>query len=414
MSDIIIVGGGAAGLFAGVIASEKGCKVTIIEKNEKLGKKLFITGKGRCNVTNACDTDQLFSNIVTNSKFMYSSIYSFNNYQVMDLFEQLGCPLKIERGDRVFPVSDKSSDIIKVLEKQLKKNNAVIMLNTKVLSVETKNGVFSKVIVTDKNGKRMSITGNKCIIATGGVSYKSTGSTGDGYTFAKRMGHGIIEPMPGLVPFNIKGTECKELMGLSLKNVSVKVYVDNKIVGEEFGEMLFTHFGMSGPCILTLSSMISRKYLDKNIKVVIDLKPALTYEQLEKRIMRDFEAGKNKHLINGLDKLLPKSLIPVIIKRTGINENKPVNAITKNDREVLVNTLKNFTFDFASFRDINEAIITKGGVNTKEINPKTMESKLVGGVFFAGEVLDVDGFTGGFNLQIAWSSAYCAAIAASE
>lgn len=413
MSDIIIVGGGAAGLLAGVIASEKGCNVTIIEKNEKLGKKLFITGKGRCNVTNACDTDQLFSNIVTNSKFMYSSIYAFNNYQVMDLIEQLGCPLKIERGDRVFPVSDKSSDVIKAFENRLKKNKVKILLNTKVISIEVKDGSFSKVIVSDKNGKRISVSGDKCIVATGGLSYKSTGSTGDGYTFAQRMGHKITDPIPGLVPFNIKGNECKELMGLSLKNVNVKVCVDNKTIGEEFGEMLFTHFGMSGPCILTLSSMISGKDLGKHIQVVIDLKPALNYEQLENRIIRDFEVNKNKHLINSLDKLLPKSLIPIIIKRTGINENKPINAITKKDREVLVHTLKNFSFDFASFRDINEAIITKGGINVKEINPKTMESKLVKDIYFAGEVLDVDAFTGGYNLQIAWSSAYSAAIAAS-
>lgn len=413
MSDIIIVGGGAAGLLAGVIASEKGCNVTIIEKNEKLGKKLFITGKGRCNVTNACDTDQLFSNIVTNSKFMYSSIYAFNNYQVMDLIEQLGCPLKIERGDRVFPVSDKSSDVIKAFENRLKKNKVKILLNTKVISIEVKDGSFSKVIVSDKNGKRISVSGDRCIVATGGLSYKSTGSTGDGYTFAQRMGHKITDPMPGLVPFNIKGNECKELMGLSLKNVNVKVCVDNKTIGEEFGEMLFTHFGMSGPCILTLSSMISGKDLGKKIQVIIDLKPALNHEQLENRIIRDFEVNKNKHLINGLDKLLPKSLIPIIIKRTGISENKPINAITKKDRDVLVHTLKNLSFDFASFRDINEAIITKGGINVKEINPKTMESKLISGIYFAGEVLDVDGFTGGFNLQIAWSSAYSAAIAAS-
>ena len=416
MSEIIIVGGGAAGLMAGVIASDNGAKVTIIEKNEKLGKKLFITGKGRCNVTNACDIDQLFSNIVTNSKFMYSSIYSFNNYQVMGLVEEMGCPLKIERGDRVFPESDKSSDVIKAFEKRLKKNNVRILLNTKVLSVEEKDGAFSKVIVSDKSGNRTSIKGDHCIIATGGVSYKSTGSTGDGYEFAKRLGHNIVTPTPGLVPFNIKGGECKELMGLSLKNVNVAVSVDSKVVGEEFGEMLFTHFGMSGPCILTLSSVISGKHTGKgkNIEVIIDLKPALNNEQLENRIIRDFELNQNKHFANSLDKLLPKSLIPLVVKRTGINGEKPVNAITKKERELIVYTLKNLKFTFESFRDINEAIITKGGVNVKEINPKTMESKVVKGIYFVGEVLDVDGFTGGFNLQIAWSSAYCAGIAASS
>lgn len=415
MSEIIIVGGGAAGLMAGVIASDNGAKVTIIEKNEKLGKKLFITGKGRCNVTNACDIDQLFSNIVTNSKFMYSSIYSFNNYQVMDMIEEMGCPLKTERGDRVFPQSDKSSDVIKAFEKRLKKNNVKIMLNTKVLAVEEKNGAFSKVIIADKNGNRSAISGDGCIIATGGISYKSTGSTGDGYEFAKRLGHSIVNPTPGLVPFNIKGGECKELMGLSLKNVNVKASVDSKIVGEEFGEMLFTHFGMSGPCVLTLSSIISGKYegKGKKIEIIIDLKPALNNEQLENRIIRDFELNQNKHFANSLDKLLPKSIIPLVVKKTGINGEKPVNAITKKERETIVHTLKNLTFAFESFRDINEAIITKGGVNVKEINPKTMESKLVKGIYFTGEVLDVDGFTGGFNLQIAWSSAYCAAIGAS-
>lgn len=415
MSEIIIIGGGAAGLMAGVIASDNGAKVTIIEKNEKLGKKLFITGKGRCNVTNACDIDQLFSNIVTNSKFMYSSIYSFNNYQVMDMVEGMGCPLKIERGDRVFPESDKSSDVIKAFEKRLKRNNVKILLNTKVLSVEEKNGEFSKVIVADKGGNRNAIKGDCCIVATGGISYKSTGSTGDGYTFAQRLGHNVVNPTPGLVPFNIKGGECKDLMGLSLKNVNVKVSVDSKIVGEEFGEMLFTHFGMSGPCILTLSSIISGKHTGKGkkINVIIDLKPALNNEQLENRIIRDFELNQNKHFVNSLDKLLPKSIIPLIVKRTGINGEKSVNAITKKEREAIVNTLKNLTFEFESFRDINEAIITKGGINVKEINPKTMESKLVKGLYFAGEVLDVDGYTGGFNLQIAWSTAYCAAIAAS-
>lgn len=413
MSEIIIIGGGAAGLMAGVIASDNGAKVTIIEKNEKLGKKLFITGKGRCNVTNACDTDQLFSNIVTNSKFMYSSIYAFNNYKVMDLIEEMGCPLKTERADRVFPVSDKSSDVIRAFEKRLKSNNVKILLNTKVLSVNTDDNGFESVEIIDGKGQKRTVKADKCIISTGGMSYKSTGSTGDGYEFAKEMGHSVSKPHPGLIPINIKGNECKEIMGLSLKNVRVKALADGKVIGDEFGEMLFTHFGVSGPCILTLSSLISGKHDGKNIEIVIDLKPALTNEQLEQRIIRDFEMYHNRHFENALDKLLPKSLIPVVVKRSRIDGAKPVNAITKKEREQIVNVLKNLSFQFQSFRDINEAIITKGGVNVKEVNPKTMESKIIRNIYFAGEILDVDAFTGGFNLQIAWSSAYCAAIAAS-
>ena len=405
MKKVTIVGGGAAGMMAAIIASKNGKKVTLIEQNEKLGKKLFITGKGRCNITNACDIEDLFQSVVTNPKFLYSSFYSFSNDMLMDFFEKIGLPYKVERGNRVFPLSDHSSDVIKVLEREMKNNGVEILLNTKVSSIIVENNICKGVNI--KGGK--AIYSDSVIVATGGVSYPRTGACGDGYKFAKSVGHSIIETKPSLVPFELADSCCKDLMGISLKNVSATIYADGKKIYSDFGEMLFTHFGVSGPIIIKASAYI-HKYLDKDLTLTIDLKPALDEKQLDERLIKDFNIFINKQLKNGLEKLLLRSLIPVIIDKAGIDGDKKINELTKEERHKLLITIKNVPFKITGLRGWAEAIITKGGVKVKEIDPGTMESKLTSGLYFAGEVLDLDALTGGFNLQIAWSTGYLAGL----
>ncbi|MCM1179568.1 MAG: NAD(P)/FAD-dependent oxidoreductase [Clostridium sp.] len=412
MSRVIVAGGGAAGMMAAVFAARNGKEVILIEKNEKLGKKLFITGKGRCNFTNACDTEDLFANVVTNPKFLYSAFYSFSNQMVMDFFEEIGLPYKVERGNRVFPASDHSSDVIKVLERELKRQKVEIFLNTKVESLIIEKNICKGVRLAGggrKEGENAPdrLYADSVIIATGGISYPRTGACGAGYDFAKKAGHAVTDRQPSLVPIELQDDCCQELMGISLKNVSASIYADGKKVYSEFGEMLFTHFGISGPIILKASAYI-HKYLAKPLTLAIDLKPALDGKQLDERILKDFRLFQNKQLKNSLDKLLLQALIPVVIEKSGLDGEKKINALTKEERIRLGETIKNLSFTVKGLRGWDEAIITKGGVNVKEIDPGTMESKLTGGLYFAGEVLDVDALTGGFNLQIAWSTGYLA------
>lgn len=407
MRRIIIIGGGAAGMMAAVFAARNGHKVIIYEKNEKLGKKLFITGKGRCNITNASDMEQLFQAVVTNRKFLYSGFYSFDNQQTMDFFREIGLKLKIERGERVFPVSDKSSDVIKVLENELRRLSVEIHFRTTVKQIVIENDIVKGVIL-DK--EKEMIKAEAVIVATGGKSYETTGSTGDGFRFAAEAGHTIKEPQPSLVPFEIKEKFCKEMQGLSLKNVKVTVKSGKKVIYEDMGEMLFTHFGISGPLILTASTQIHKYLPKKDITVSIDLKPALSEEELDQRVLRDFHEFVNKQFKNALDKLLPKKMIPIIIVLSGIDPDKKVNAITKEERRNLVYYMKNLTMHVTGLRGFQEAIITKGGIHVKEVNPSTMESQLVNGLYFCGEVLDLDAVTGGYNLQIAWSTGHLAGI----
>ena len=402
---VLIVGGGAAGMMAAVRAGELFDDVTIIEKNEKLGKKIYITGKGRCNVTNNADIEVIFKNINRNPKFMYSALYGFDNSRVYSFFEENGCPLKVERGERVFPVSDHASDIIKALSKALKDRHVKIMLNTTVKELMLEDGAAKGVILTD--GTR--IGADKVIVTTGGVSYPTTGSTGDGYKLAQSAGHTVTAVRPGLVPLVTGETWVPRLQGLSLKNVELKLYSEDKCVYKEQGEMLFTHFGISGPLVLSSSAYYdkeSRK--NKNVTVFLDLKPALDEEALDKRVLRDFEKFSNKQFKNALDELLPAKLIPVIVDLSGIDPYKAVNVVSREERKSLVHLLKNLTMTVIGTGNFNEAIITIGGINVKEINASTMESKLVKNLFFAGEVLDLDAMTGGFNLQIAWSTGYLA------
>ncbi|MGN0321291.1 MAG: NAD(P)/FAD-dependent oxidoreductase [Lachnospira sp.] len=408
MSHVIIIGGGAAGMMASIIAARNNNKVTLIEKNEKLGKKLFITGKGRCNFTNAGDEEDIFGSVVTNKKFMYSSFRGFSNYDCMGFFDELGLKFKIERGNRVFPESDHSSDVISALSREMKKQGVNVLLNTQAVSINSKEGRFDSVEISSVSGRRV-INADSCIIATGGNSYSSTGSTGDGYRFARELGHNVTEILPALVPLNVREEWEELLMGLSLKNIEVTFYDGDKRLYTDFGEMLFTHFGVSGPVILSASSVLTSVVKDRPVKLSIDLKPAITQEQLDERILRDFSKEQNKAFKNSLDELLPKKLIPVIVMLSGIKPDKRVNEITRQERQGLVRLLKNLEMTVTSTRGFNEAIITHGGVNVKEINPSTMESKIVKNVYFAGEVLDVDAVTGGFNLQVAWSTAFAAA-----
>ena len=405
MAKILIVGGGAAGMMAAISAAKCGHDVHLYEKNEKLGKKIYITGKGRCNVTNACDTEDLFNNIVTNKKFMYSSIYTFDNNMVQDFFEEEGCPLKTERGNRVFPVSDKSYDIINALERAMKKLGVHINLFSEVSDIIVDNNTAKGIVVSGKK-----IMGDRILLATGGYSYPSTGSTGDGHSFAKKYGHDVTKCSPALVPFVAKEEWVKDLQGLSLRNCKVTLFNDNKIIYEDFGELLFTHFGVSGPTVLSASSYVTELIKKKELRLSIDLKPALDLQTLDERVLRDFEENKNRIFGNSLDKLLPKSLIPVVIERSEIPYDKKVNEITKDERKKLINTIKNFDLTLTGLRGFNEAIITHGGINVKEIDPGTMESKIIKNLFFAGEIIDVDAVTGGFNLQIAWSTGYLAGL----
>lgn len=403
MSKVLVAGGGAAGMFVAIFAAYNGNEVHIFEKNEKLGKKLFITGKGRCNITNAGDMETLFASVVTNPKFLYSSFYGYDNQSVIDFFERIGVKTKIERGNRVFPISDHSSDVISALTRELHRLGVAIHLHTAVKKIVGKE-TFEYLELED--GKK--VTGDVCIVATGGFSYQTTGSTGDGYRFAKEMGHQVTDIIPALVPLELREPYVKELQGLSLRNVTASIYSGKKKLYEEFGEMLFTHYGVSGPLMLSASSYIG-KYLEKgNLQLVIDLKPALSFEQLDQRVLRDFEENKNKQFKNAVTKLFPGKLLPVMLELSGIDPEKKVNLISKEERHQFVHLIKNFTWTITKLRGFNEAIITRGGVKVKEINPSTMESKLVNGLYFVGEVLDLDALTGGFNLQIAWSTAYAA------
>lgn len=409
MSHVIVVGGGAAGMFAAIAAAKNGHQVTLYEKNEKLGKKIFITGKGRCNITNAADMEELFDAVVTNSKFLYSSFYGYTNQNVIDFFEDAGVPVKIERGNRVFPISDHSSDVIRALEREMKKVGVKVCLNTEVKSVEAEKGKFNKVVLKDTTTQ----TADACIVATGGLSYRSTGSTGDGFRFAENVGHKVTQCFPSLVPMETKEPWICELQGLSLRNVEAKILDGKKELYKDFGEMLFTHFGVSGPLIISASSYVGKKFMDKNgqkkeLTLEINLKPALTEEQLDQRVLRDFEENHNRQFKNAITKLFPTKLIPVMLELGGIDPEKKVNSIEKEERKQFVHLIKHFRMTLTGLRDYPEAIITKGGVNVKEIDPGTMESKLVKGLYFAGEVLDLDALTGGFNLQIAWSTGYAA------
>lgn len=408
MANVIVIGGGAAGMMAAITAVSQGHNVTLFEKNEKLGKKLFITGKGRCNFTNAGDAEDIFNSVVTNKKFLYSAFNGFSNYDTMGFFGELGLDFKVERGNRVFPSSDHSSDVIGALSRRMKQLGVKVELNTQVDEVIANNGEFSAVKLTDAYNKKRTVSADKLIIATGGNSYQSTGSTGDGYRFAKSLGHEVTPILPALVPFIVKEEWERDFQGLSLKNVNVTIYDDKKIVYSDFGEMLFTHFGVSGPTVLSASSYAAKIIKNRPLKLVIDLKPALDEQQLDERILRDFEEFKNKSFKNSLDKLLPKKLIPVIVELSKIEPDKKIHDITKQERMTLVKLIKNLTLTLTGLRGFNEAIITQGGVSVKQINPTTMESKLVKNVYFAGEVIDVDAVTGGFNLQIAWSTAYAA------
>lgn len=404
MKEVFVIGGGPSGMMAAVTAAKNGNKVTLFEKNNKLGKKLYITGKGRCNVTNASDIDEIIENTPGNGSFLYSALYTFSNNDLMKLIEELGVPLKIERGNRVFPKSDKSSDIIKAFEHLIKKLNVDIMLNTKVDDIIIDGNRIRGVSIGKKDMYCDSL-----IISTGGKSYPLTGSTGDGYKFAKKAGHRIQEIRPSLVPLIAKEDYVKQLQGLSLKNALVSVKEGKRTVFEELGEMLFTHFGISGPVVLSMSRSLV-DMLPSEVLVHINFKPGLTEEQLDKRIQRDFEKYSRKMFKNSLDDLLPQKLIPVIIELSGIDEEKEVNQITKDERANLVNLLRNFKVTVIGTQPINQAIITAGGVCVKEINPSTMESKLIDGLFYAGEVIDVDALTGGYNLQIAFSTGYLAGL----
>lgn len=406
MSKVAIIGGGAAGMMAAIAAAKAGHQVWIYEKNEKLGKKLFITGKGRCNITNACDTEELFGHVIHNPKFLYSSFYGFTNFDMMDMMEDNGCPVKTERGGRVFPVSDKSSDVIRALGSALRDLDVTVCLHEEVEDILTDSASKVTGIRLKKSGR--TVSADAVVIATGGLSYPTTGSTGDGYRFAKKLGHTVTELSPALVPFEVMEPVVKELMGLSLKNINVRISKGKKILYEEFGEMLFTHFGVSGPVLLSASSYVSDQLKKEPLILSIDLKPALSPEQLDARILRDFEEMKNKRYKNALVHLLPSKLVPVIVERSGISLEKKVNEITREERHQIVEAMKDFRLTLTGLRGYKEAIITQGGVSVREINPSTMESKLVKGVYFAGEVLDLDAVTGGYNLQIAWSTGHLA------
>ena len=407
--DVVVIGGGAAGMLAAGSAACSGASVLLVEKNKYLGKKLGITGKGRCNITNSADLFEFMENIPTNPRFLYSAFNSFSNYDIINLVEENGTKTKIERGGRVFPESDKAKDVIEAIKKFLK-NSGVRAAQAEVSKILADNGKVCGVKLT--GGKE--ILADKVILATGGVSYPQTGSTGDGYKFSKKLGHTIIEPKASLVPMVTEEAFRGELMGLSLKNIEIKVLsVGGKEVYSDFGEMVFTHYGVSGPVILSASSRLpdlgEKKYILK-----IDLKPALDEKTLDKRLLRDFADNKNKDFINSLSALLPQKIIPVIVKLSGIDARKKVNEITKEERARLLETIKGLTLTLTEKRPVSEAIITSGGVNVREINPKTMESKIVSGLYFAGEVIDVDAYTGGFNLQIAFSTGYLAGKSAAE
>lgn len=417
MNKIIVIGGGPAGMFAAIAAAEAGSQVTLLEKNEKLGKKLYITGKGRCNITNAGDMDNLFANIMTNAKFLYSAFYSYDNQRVIDFFERNGLRTKIERGNRVFPVSDHSSDVIATLQKVLKEKKVKIMLHTQVqrlLEEPSVDDMSQNVVTGVKLEDGTTMQADAVIVATGGFSYQTTGSTGDGYRFAKEMGHTVTDIHPSLVPFLAKEGYVQQMQGLALKNVEVRILNGKKLLYQEFGEMLFTHFGVSGPLLLSASAAIKPSLTAGELSMFIDLKPALSEEQLDHRLLREFDEAKNKQFKNSIGGLFPAKMIPVMLELSGIDPEKKVNEITKEERRYFIGLIKAFPVTLCGLRDFNEAIITKGGVKVKEMNPSTMESKLIPHLYFCGEVLDLDAMTGGYNLQIAWSTGYLAGVSAAQ
>lgn len=409
---VVVIGGGPAGMIAAITAAKEGNKVILLEKNNTLGNKLKITGKGRCNLTFSGTEEDFRNNIVNNYKFMYSSFSNFNNEDVVHFFNNLGIPTKVERGGRIFPVSDRATDIVDALKKELNRLKVEVIYNSRVIELLTENSYIKGVKL--QNGNVLNC--DKCIVATGGKSYSSTGSTGDGYKLLKNVGHSIKDIKPGLVPLRSEDNMCKKLQGLSLKNVGIELLesLNNKIIYKDFGEMMFSHFGVTGPVILSASSRLSQeknienKLKNKNIELHIDLKPALSFELLDKRIQRDFEKYINKEFKNSLNDLLPQKLIPVITSLSGIDENKKVHQITRIERENLIKIIKKLKIIISGFMPIDMAIITSGGINVKEVNPKTMESKIIGGLYIAGELLDVDAYTGGYNLQIAFSTGVAA------
>lgn len=416
---VAVIGGGPAGMMAAISASKKGNEVYLIEKNGRLGKKLLITGKGRCNITSSLDIKDFIQNIPGNGKFLYSAFDNYTNNDIINFLKEHGVGVKEERGNRIFPVSDKSMDVLNAFENELKKKNVKIKLNTRVVGIDTENGRVESLTYENENGQLKKLTADKIILATGGKTYSFTGSTGDGYEIAQKLGHTVTKIRPSLVPLTATGKSlniCKDLQGLSLKNVGIKLIdsTKNKVIYEDFGEMLFTHFGVSGPTILSASAHLLRyKNIDELLKnnkinLVIDFKPALQIEKLDARIQRDFAEEKNKEYKNSLNNLLPQKLINTIVELSQINPNKQVNEVTREERINLAKLLKNFTITISGFRPIEEGIVTSGGISIKEINPKTMESKIVEGLYFAGEVIDVDAYTGGFNLQIAYSTGYTA------
>lgn len=406
MSKVIIIGAGAAGIMAAVSATLNGHTVSIYEKNDRIGRKLYITGKGRCNITNAADMKTIMENVVNNSKFLYSAFKQFDNQDVVEMLENAGCPTKVERGNRVFPVSDKSSDVIKAFQKILSELSVEVNLKAEVNSLIIEDSICKGIKLADK-----SIYADAVIVATGGRSYPGTGSTGDGYRFAKNAGHKVGKLYPSLVPFTLEEKEeIKQLQGLSLKNVAVEIYDGDKNIYKDFGEMLFTHFGISGPTLISASSYAVERIIDdkKKLRIVIDLKPALDNEKLDARLLRDFESAKNKQLKNVLPKLLPLKLIPEVLRQADLKEDIKICNITRKERLKLLYALKNLSYTIDGVRGFEEAIITKGGVDVSDINPKTMESRLITSLYFVGEVLDIDALTGGYNLQVAWSTGYVA------
>ena len=397
--DVIIIGGGPAGMFAAITAAKQGRSVLLLERNDRLGKKLLITGKGRCNVTNDCDGMEILQNVPRNGRFLYSAMAEFPPKRIMDFFEGAACPLKTERGNRVFPVSDRAQSILEALQKQMRSSGVtvrtarakkILIKDGSVCGVETDKGIFES---------------RSVILATGGVSYPTTGSTGDGYAMAKALGHTIIEPQGSLVPLETAGGDCPDMQGLALRNVAVKlVNAKNKVLYKDFGELLFTHFGVSGPTVLSASCHLK----GEGCKLIIDLKPALDEAKLNDRILRDLDMYQNRAMENALTDLLPRSMIPVVLRRLEIDPQMQANSLTKQKRRAMVELLKAFSVEITGKRPVSEAIITSGGVKTSEIDPKTMESKLIPGLYFAGEIIDCDAYTGGFNLQIAWATAYAA------
>lgn len=405
MYDGIVIGGGPAGMLASIIAAREGNSVLLIERNDRLGKKLLITGKGRCNVTNACSAQEVLQNIPRNARFLYSAMENYPPAQIMDFLESHGCSLKVERGNRVFPVTDKSSSVLECLRNVMHRSGVQIRTERVLEITADDDGV------TGVQTSKEKIAAKWVILATGGVSYPTTGSTGDGYEMARRLGHTVVEPEGSLVPLVCAGEDCPDMQGLSLRNVAVKLLNNkNKVLYKDFGELLFTHFGVSGPTVLSASAHLK----GENCKFVIDLKPALDEGKLNDRILRDLEQYKNRTMENALTDLLPRSMIPVVLRRLGIPADLQANSLTKQQRRCLVELLKNFTLDISGKRPVAEAIITSGGIKVSEIDPKTMQSKKVPGLFFAGEIIDCDAYTGGFNLQIAWATAYAAGMAVKQ